>query len=327
MVRNDQTLIIVKPDGMAKGLVGPILRLLEQHNLRITDTLQLQLPLHWVERLYYDERNEIYYPEVVAWMTIAPVLLLYVEGNRAVEVVKWQIIGRYPQGIRGQYAENWIQNVAHVPDCPQAAQRELELTRELFVRRITMDQQRLEGKTVFALTGMSECGKSEAGRYFDTNGVKRLKIGQIFSLVRDKLSPGQDLYKFMQEQEEQNPIVLWDAFIDQLLNCMKKNGTDMASIESLYGGGLGPHLKRRLGPHFCMVFIDISLEIRLQRQMIREGLSNVEEAKAMLSPRDQVKTDSGIPALQEVADVVVDNSGTLDDLHRELDNLIQSHRT
>jgi len=249
-----QTLIIVKPDGIAKGLVGQILHAIQGNGLRVVEHTYVQLSREWVEALYGNEKNEVYFTDVVEWVSSAPVLLMKVEGIKAVDKVKWQIIGRYPHGIRGLHSENWIKNVAHAPDSIQSAVWELELSEHIFERRMKMNEDRLGNKVIFALTGMSECGKSTVGKYFDSKGVKRLKIVRLFERVRDKWSPNQELYEFLSQQEDRDPYALWDAFIDELLMEMENLGTNASSIESLYGGGLGPYLKQKLGRHFCILF-------------------------------------------------------------------------
>lgn len=320
-----QTLIIVKPDGVAKGLVGQILRTVESNGLTIVDSTRLHLDRSWVENLYGSERDQPYFMEVVEWVSSAPVLFLKVQGEQAVDKVKWQIIGRYPDGIRGRYSENWIKNVAHAPDSVQSAEQELEQASHFFERRKMMDETRLQGKMVFALTGMSECGKSTVGKHLDSKGVKRLKIVRLFEKVRDKWSPDQELYEFLQEQEERDPYTLWDAFIEEILTEMERIGTDVSSIESLYGGGLGPYLKQKLGHHFCVLFVDIPVEIRFHRQMQRENLASIEDAKMYLLPRDEIKEKSGIPALKEIAGEIVDNSGTLQELYRAIDTIVEKY--
>lgn len=321
----EQTLIIVKPDGIAKGLVGQILCSLQKHNLRVVAQARLQLEREWVENLYDQERDEVYFKEAVEWVSFAPVLLLKIEGEGAADLVKWRIIGRYPEGIRGQYSEDWIKNVAHAPDSPESAQHELMLAEPIFERSMQMVESRFSGKVVFALTGMSECGKSTVGKYLDFKGIDRLKIVKLFERVRNKWSPNEELYTFVRRQEECDPYSLWDAFIDELIAEMDRLNTNTVSIESLYGGGLGPYLKQKLGQHFCIVFLDIPLEVRLVRQMQRENLPDIESARKHILPRDEVKERSGIPALKEIAGEVVDNSGTLDELYQKIDQLVQRH--
>lgn len=83
-----QTLIIVKPDGIAKGLVGKILQAIQTNKLRVIDQARTQLKREWVEKLYNKERNKIYFTEVVEWISSAPVLFLKIEGIEAINKVK-----------------------------------------------------------------------------------------------------------------------------------------------------------------------------------------------------------------------------------------------
>ena len=326
MIEAQQTLVIVKPDGIAKGLVGQILCDIAFNELKVLDSIRIKLDKKWVQALYQGEENEVYYKDVINWMTSGHVLLLKIKGLSAVDIVKWQIIGRYPNGIRGKYADNWIQNVAHAPDSENSAHRELNLTNSIFKRSISMREKLYKNKTIFALTGMSECGKSTVGKYFDSIGIPRLKIVKLFERIRDKKSPGENLYEFTGREEKKDPCSLWDLFIAELLEEMNRLNVDMVSIESLYGGGLGPYLKQKLAHHFCLVYIDIPLEVRLKRQVVRENLVSIEKAKKIMLPRDKVKKESGIPDLKKIADIIIDNSGALQDLYGQLDALINEYK-
>lgn len=321
-----QTLLIVKPDGMAKGLTFQILYLIRQHQLTVVDNVRLRLSREWVAELYNGLRTEPPFEAVVNWMSSAPVLLLIINGLNAVEIVKKRIIGKYPDGLRGQYSENAVMNVVHASDSLESAYRELALAMPLFRRRALMDNERLQDKVIFALTGMSECGKSTVGKYLDSIGIPRLKIVKIFERVRDLLlQPDLEREAFVKEMEQKDPYALWDAFIDELLQEMNRRGVNMASIESLYGGGLGPYLKQRLGDHFFIIYIDASLDKRLELQMIRQQLSDIEAAKELLLPRDKIKVESGIPQLMEIADEIINNAGNIDELYRAVDNLVTRH--
>lgn len=322
----EQTLVIVKPDGLQKGLLSQILASLREHNLQVAECTRTHLEPSWVERLYGGEKSEIYFREVVDWVSSSDVVLLRICGENAIGLIKWEIIGRYPNGIRGEYSESWIKNVAHASDSTAAAIRELLLVDEIFQKERDVNEDRFAGKMVFALTGMSESGKSTAGRYFERQGVPGLKIVKLFEEVKEKASPGEDLGEFVAREEARDPYVLWDAFIDELLREMSQRGSCVASIESLYGGGLGPYLKNKMGRHFAIIYIDIPLEIRAQRQMGREGLASLGEARSMLVARDEIKEASGIPKLREMADEIVDNSGSVHDLCRAIDEIIERWR-
>ncbi len=320
-----QTLIIVKPDGIEKGLVGQILQALQKNKLHVVDHVLVQLSSSWVESLYGNEREQSYFIDVVKWVSSAPVLFMKIKGDDAVAIVKWKVVGRYPNGIRGLYSENWIKNVAHAPDSIQSAIRELELSEQIFKRSTDVNENRLGNKVIFALTGMSECGKSTIGKYLDSKGITRLKIVRLFERVHLKWSPSEEFYEFLKQEERRNPYALWDAFIDELLAEMESLGVRACSIESLYGGGLGPYLKQMLGSHFHILYVDISQATRLRRQMARENLQTIEDAEKYLIPRDEVKEKSGIPALKNVADEVVDNSVTLEELYQAIDLIVEKY--
>lgn len=323
-----QTLLIIKPDGLAKGLVGTILNTIKLYDLLVVDHARVQIDSEWAEELYADKKQDAHFKETTAWISSNTVLFLKIQGDEAIEKVKKRIIGRYPEGLRGQYSEDRVKNVAHASDSEDAAKLELRLSASIFEEEASRNRVLFGGKTIFALTGMSECGKSTVGRYLDSQGIPRLKIVKLFELVRNAWSPSPngELNQFTALEEKRDPYALWDAFVNELLSEMNSQGVSSVSIESLYGGGLGPFLKQRMRESFCLIYIDIPVEIRLQRQMQREGLGSIQEAEKLLLPRDEIKTKSGIPELKQVADEIVNNSGTLENLYGMMDDIIARHK-
>jgi len=325
---NETTLTLIKPDAITKGLVGVVLNSINGQGLEIQETTRIQLNQMDLEALYSDLLQEPdLYSKLAEFLTSAPVIIMKVSGEDAIHRTKYRAIGKYHSlaGLRNTYSESLIKNVAHASDSPESAARELQHFEPRFQKEKKMNQERFKNITVFALAGMSECGKSTVGKYLDSKEVPRLKIGAIFEAVKNRESPAQDLIDFISEQEQKNPLALWDSFIDELIGEMQILSAKNVSIESLYGGGLGTYLKQKLGKSFCLVFIDIPLEIRLKRQMIREGLDNIKEAKKILLPRDQFKIDTGTHKLKEIADEVIDNSGTIEQLYEQIDNLVSGY--
>lgn len=319
--------MIIKPDAIKKGLVGIIVDSLQKHSLVIQETARAQLAREDIDELYFEHKSCSFYPELVDFLTTAPVILIQITGENAVHKAKYQIIGKYYnlEGLRRKYSESYIKNIAHVSSSAEEAKKELCCLKKYFQEEKTMNQKKLGNITVFALTGLSECGKSTVGKYFDSESIPRLKIAKIFETIKSQEAPAKDLTEFVLEQEKNNPFALWDSFLGELTAEMQRIGAKNASIESLYGGGLGPHLKQKLGKNFCLIYIDVPLETRLQRQITREGLGSLEEAKKLLLPRDQFKIATGILKLKEVADVVIDNSGTIEDLHQQIDQIINKY--
>lgn len=325
---DEETLLLIKPDAIQKGLIGVILDSLQKQSLNIGETVRIQLNQDDIEALYAEFKDSCFYSELVEFLTSVPVILLKIKGENAVYKIKHKVIGKYysQDGLRRIYSENRIKNIAHASEDSENAIKEIQYFEKYFQKERQRNKERFSNVNVFALTGMSECGKSTVGRYFNSKGIPRLKIVKIFESVRDKKEPSKDLRKFIEEQEQKDPFTLWDSFIDELMIEMQRLALRNASIESLYGGGLGPYLKQRLGKSFCLIFIDAPLKIRLQRQIIREGLKGgIEEAKKLLLPRDQFKTATGLPQLKEIADEVVDNSTTTKKLYQQIDRLINKY--
>ncbi|MBP6930241.1 hypothetical protein KBB60_01400 [Patescibacteria group bacterium] len=320
------TLVIVKPDGIEKGLTTTILNKITEMGLVVTDRVAIRLSRQWVEELYDKERHKWHFEYAVEWVSSAPVRLLRVEGEDAVSLVKWSAIGRYPQGIRGCFAENCIKNVAHASDSAESAERELTLSESLFRKELERMQAMFTGKTVFALTGMSECGKSTAGMYFDSRGIPRLKIKNLFDRIRAREASDLDLATFVAQQESSDKLALWDRFINELLREIDAREASAVSIESLYGDDFARHLKYVIGDALCLVYIDIPLELRVIRQMGRENLDSSQEARKMLLHRDEIKAASGIERIKDFADEIIDNSGTMQSLEASLDRLILNRK-
>lgn len=322
---HEKTLVIVKPDGLAKKLVGLIVEQIYQHGLLITDSARVQLSKSLVKKIYSNIEHEEYFSEVVEWISSAPVLILIVDGPNAINITKQQIIGKYPNGLRGSFSETSIKNIAHAPDSLASAKKELKIIENILKEDKNRNEKKLSGKVVFALTGMSECGKSTVGKYFDSKGIPRLKIVKIFEKVRDLSNSNDDPKVFTKIEEKRDPYALWDAFIDQLLKEMNDRKVDAASIESLYGGRFGYYLKEKLGNHFHIIFIDASVDKRIKLQMIRENIKDADKAKQLLLSRDQIKSDSGIPQLKSISDEIIDNSGNIDQLHKKVDDIISKY--
>jgi dephospho-CoA kinase len=77
---------------------------------------------------------------------------------------------------------------------------------------------------------------------------------------------------------------------------------------------------------FKITYVDIPEETRVLRQVQRRNLSSIEEARKLIQERDKVKAASGIPKMKEIADIVIDNSGTLEDLYETVDNIILRYK-
>jgi len=252
----------------------------------------------------------------VAFMSSSPVHIFVVDGYDAVNKVR-QIIGkRVPaSGIRARWAENIIKNVAHGPHTPARAKREIQLFLEDYSMR-----------KVFVIGGMSESGKSTLGRYLDQRGIKRLKITFFLKRAMEREGVEGDFVEWNNQNMKERPEWVFRTFADEFIPWTSDQGIEFCCLESLYSPGLGVHLRERLGQDkVAIVYVDMDENVRLQRQMIRQNLTSLDEARKLMLPRDQIKREWGVPAIADVADVIIDNSGSMENLTRIADAMIARH--
>lgn len=183
-----------------------------------------------------------------------------------------------------------------------------------------------ELKKVFVIGGMSESGKSSFGRYLDSKGIPRLKIVSFLKKVKDKEDCDEDFVSWNNRNSIEKPEWLREEFVKEFLASMLKEGVEYCALESLYGPELGVYMKEVIGEDkVVIVYVNMDVDIRLQRQMIRENLTSLDEARKLLLPRDEIKKSWGVPGIEAVADVVIDNSGTLDELYLKADKMIKDY--
>lgn len=312
-------MLVVKQDGVERGLVDSIRQILIRNGLVIKREVRKTLKPAIVEMLYWnisDVRHRDYFSELVTFMSSSPVHIFVVDGYDAVNKVR-QIIGkRVPaSGIRARWAESIIRNVAHGPHTPARAKREIQLLLEDYSM-----------KKVFIIGGMSESGKSTLGRYLDQRGIKRLKITFFLKRAMEREGVGSDFVEWNNQNMKERPEWVFQTFADEFIPWSTDQGIEFCCLESLYTPGLAVHLRERLGlDKVVIIYVDMDENIRLQRQMIRQNLASLDEARQLMLPRDQIKREWGVPAIANVADVIIDNSGSMENLTKIADAMIARH--
>jgi nucleoside-diphosphate kinase len=127
-----RTLVIVKPDGVQRGLVGPILSRLEARGLKIVGLKLVHVSQQLAARHYAEHEGKPFYEGLLRYITSAPVIVACVEGTSAVQMVRNAVgatnpLNAAPGTIRGDLALDIGRNLIHASDAPETADRELAL--------------------------------------------------------------------------------------------------------------------------------------------------------------------------------------------------------
>ena len=122
----EQTLSIIKPDGVRRNLVGKILSRLEENNLRIVATKMIHMTISDAEEFYTIHRERPFFSELTQFMSSGPVVVSILEGEDAVSHHRVIMGATNPaeaaEGtIRRDYAESLGENTVHGSDSPENA--------------------------------------------------------------------------------------------------------------------------------------------------------------------------------------------------------------
>jgi nucleoside-diphosphate kinase len=132
-VVSERTLVLVKPDGVARGLAGEVIARIERKGLRLV-ALQLRtVDRALAEQHYAEHDGKPFFTDLLEFITSGPVVAAVVQGPRAVTAFR-QLAGATdpvqkaaPGSIRGDYALETQNNLVHGSDSPESAAREIKL--------------------------------------------------------------------------------------------------------------------------------------------------------------------------------------------------------
>jgi len=128
----ERTFVMIKPDGVQRGLVGEVISRIEKKGLKI-----VAMKMLWIEedlaREHYTEHSEKpFFQALVDYITSGPVVAMVVEGKEAVKVVRTLVgatnpVEALPGTIRGDFGMDIGRNVVHASDSLESAEREISL--------------------------------------------------------------------------------------------------------------------------------------------------------------------------------------------------------
>jgi nucleoside-diphosphate kinase len=132
----EETLVLVKPDGVARNLTGEILRRIEAKGYQLVDIKYLLADVDLLAAHYEEHKGKPFYEPLVEFMQSGPIVALRIAGNRVIEGFR-SLAGTTdpttaaPGTIRGDLGRDWglkvQQNLVHGSDSPESAARELAL--------------------------------------------------------------------------------------------------------------------------------------------------------------------------------------------------------
>lgn len=144
----ERTFVMVKPDGVQRGLIGEIVRRFENRGLKVVGLKMLRIDESLAREHYRDHVNKPFFPSLLDFITTSPVVAIALEGNNIVQNVRTMMgaldpAQAVPGSIRGDLTNDKQLNIIHGSDKVENADREIALffgDHELFDYSRTLDQ-------------------------------------------------------------------------------------------------------------------------------------------------------------------------------------------
>jgi len=135
-VSSEKTLILIKPDGVRRGLVGEVISRIEKKGYSVTALRMLQADRSILEKHYAEHDGKPFYEPLLEFMSSGPIVAMIAEGNRVIEGFR-SLAGATdptvaaPGTIRGDLARDQgtkvVQNIVHGSASPESAAREIAI--------------------------------------------------------------------------------------------------------------------------------------------------------------------------------------------------------
>lgn len=128
----ERTLVIAKPDAVQRGLVGEIIARFERRGLKIVGLKLIQIDDELADRHYGVHKGKPFFEGLIKYITSAPVVVMVLEGNRAIEAARGTMgatnpVEAVPGTIRADYGLEIGRNLVHGSDGPETAAHEIAL--------------------------------------------------------------------------------------------------------------------------------------------------------------------------------------------------------
>lgn len=129
---NETTLVLIKPGGVQRNLIGEITKRIEARNLKVVALQLMNAPRATVEEHYAEHRERPFFNDVCDYLTSGPIVAMAISGTNAVKAIRTMMgatnpLEATPGTVRGDFALTIDDNLTHSSADPESAERELKL--------------------------------------------------------------------------------------------------------------------------------------------------------------------------------------------------------
>lgn len=127
-----KTLVVIKPDGVRRGLMGEVIKRIEKKDLKIIEAKLIRASEELIKVHYQEHSEKSFYDDLVSFFASGKVMAMLVEGENAIPIMRTLVgetdpILAKPGTIRGDFALSKTQNIVHASDSVESANREINL--------------------------------------------------------------------------------------------------------------------------------------------------------------------------------------------------------
>lgn len=128
----ERTLVIIKPDGVARQLIGEIINRYEKKGFKLLAAKLIEADPLLLENHYAEHKGRPYFQELIDYMSEGPIMVMSWSGSSIIEVIRLMNGDKNPTKaipgtIRGDFAHDLTKNIVHASDSPETAEREISI--------------------------------------------------------------------------------------------------------------------------------------------------------------------------------------------------------
>ena len=153
MSQQEQTLVLIKPDGVNRGIVGEILQRFERKGLKIVAIKMVKLSDEILDDHYSHHKEKPFFKDLKKFMQLSPNIAIVLEGNHAIKTVREMAGTTYgfeasPGTIRGDYSSSVSHNVVHASEDKESAKKEIA---RFFKKEEIFSYNRIDWDAIYAV--------------------------------------------------------------------------------------------------------------------------------------------------------------------------------